>query len=468
MNEVKNNVVHEKSELKPNCLSFVEVLAQSIANIAPSAVPVLVIPAVFALTGNGTWLTLVFAIVVVALVGHHINQFAGRSSSPGALYSFVSAGLGAFPGYIAGSALIFAYVVDICAVSAGFANYFNVSIGYLGLTVPPQILFLVCIISACIMAYRDVQISAKTMLIFEAISLGTVFILLVVVFINSKTKIDLQQLSLQGTSLASIRMGLVMSFLAFVGFEAATTLGHEAKNPLKTIPKAVIGSVLFVGVFFVIAAYCEVLGFSGSATALNESASPLSELADMNGVGFLGVVISIGATLSCWSCVIACLISGSRIILSMGSKNYLPAAFAQIHTKNKTPHIAIFTITAIACIITLILSVTGLDPISIFIITGTVATFGFLLNYAMIVISAPVYLSKRKELKIINVILSIVTFLLLLIPIVGSVYPMPAFPYNILPFIFIAWIVISAVWFVINKKLSAAAPKITEDIVTQI
>jgi amino acid transporter len=456
VNEANKNMVHEKSKLKANCLSFVEVLAQSISNIAPSAVPVLVIPAVFALTGNGTWLTLVFAIVVVALVGHHINQFASRSSSPGALYTFVSEGLGSFPGYIAGCALIFAYMLDISAVTAGFANYFNITAGYLGLHISPKILFLVCIISACIMAYKDVQISAKTMLIFEAISLSTVLILLIIVFINSNHKFDMQQLSLQGTSISSMRMGLVLSFLAFVGFEAATTLGHEAKNPLKTIPRAVIGSVLFVGIFFVISAYCEILGFSGSETALNESASPLSELADMNGVGFLGIIISIGATLSCWSCVIACLISGARIILTMGSKNYLPKAIARIHKDNKTPYVAIFVLTAIACIITLALSIFGLDAITIFSIAGTIATFGFLVNYAMIVISAPVYLYKRKELKPIHIVVSIITFLLVLIPIIGSVYPLPAYPFSLLPFIFMAWILIAVLWFMINKKKSAA------------
>lgn len=468
MKEANTKIMNENNELKSNCLSFVEVLAQSIANIAPSAVPALVIPAVFTLTGNGTWLTLLFAIIAVLLVGYHINQFASRSTSPGALYSFVTNGLGVFPGYIAGCALVFAYLVDISAVTAGFANYFNVLIGELGIHVSPYLLFIFGILTAGIMAYKDVQISAKTMLIFEAISLSTVLLLFIIVFINSDVKIDIKQLSLQGSSLSSMRMGLVLSFLAFVGFESATTLGYEAKNPLKNIPKAVLSSVLFVGIFFVIGAYCEVLGFAGSGIALNESASPLSELANMNKVGFLGIIISIGATLSCWSCVIACLISGARIILMMGRKEYLPKALIKIHKHNKTPYIAIILIAIIACSITIGLTVLGFDAITVFSITGTIATFGFLLNYAMIVVSAPVYLYRRKELKPIHIILSIITFLLLLIPIVGSVYPLPPYPFNLLPFIFLLWIMGFACWFLIRRKQLVDTNKRNEDVVQEM
>jgi amino acid transporter len=54
---------------------------------------------------------------------------------------------------------------------------------------------------------------------------------------------------LKGVSPTSIRIGLVLSFFSFAGFESAASLGDEAKKPLKTIPKAIIISAITVGIF---------------------------------------------------------------------------------------------------------------------------------------------------------------------------------------------------------------------------
>src|ERR1035438_7626370 len=88
--------------LRAACLSFPETLAQSIASIAPSATPALVIPLVFANAGNGTWLAYLFATASIALVAASLNHFARRSASPGSLYSYISSGLGPGTGQIAG------------------------------------------------------------------------------------------------------------------------------------------------------------------------------------------------------------------------------------------------------------------------------------------------------------------------------------------------------------------------------
>lgn len=92
---------------------------------------------------------------------------------------------------------------------------------------------------------------------------------------------------------------------------------------------------------------------------------------------------------------------------------------------------------------------------------GTIATFGFLFNYALVTIASPVYLYKEKELKPKHIIVSIVTFIILLIPIVGSIYPLPVYPYNIFPFMFLAWLAAGAIWFFICK---AKNPNLVSDI----
>jgi amino acid transporter len=75
--------------LKPNCLSFGEVLAQSFAVIAPTTIPASNLGLIVALSGNGTWLSFVIGLVGLVFVSVNINQFASRTASPGSLYSYI-------------------------------------------------------------------------------------------------------------------------------------------------------------------------------------------------------------------------------------------------------------------------------------------------------------------------------------------------------------------------------------------
>src|SRR5262245_14435034 len=96
--------------LRRGALSPLETLAQSIAGIAPSATPGMLIPIVFGFAGNGTWLSYLLATIGILFTAQCINEFASRSACPGSLYSFVSQGLGQRAGIMTGWALLFAYV----------------------------------------------------------------------------------------------------------------------------------------------------------------------------------------------------------------------------------------------------------------------------------------------------------------------------------------------------------------------
>ena len=104
----------------------------------------------------------------------------------------------------------------------------------------------------------------------------------------------------------------MLSIFSFVGFESATTLGGEAREPLRTIPRAVLQCALLAGVFFMLCAYSEVLGFRGESGALSDSTSPLHLLAAKAGVSPLGVAIDCGAFISMFACVLACATAAAR------------------------------------------------------------------------------------------------------------------------------------------------------------
>ena len=128
---------------------------------------------------------------------------------------------------------------------------------------------------------------------------------------------------------------------SFVGFESATTLGGEARNPLHTIPRAVLQCAILAGVFFMLCSYSEVLGFRGESGKLSESTSPLHLLAEKAGIAPLGVAIDFGAFISMFACVLACTTAAARVLMRMAHGGLLPTLFERTNRKHGTPGPAI-------------------------------------------------------------------------------------------------------------------------------
>ena len=128
---------------------------------------------------------------------------------------------------------------------------------------------------------------------------------------------------------------MVIAIFSLVGFECATAFGEEANNPLKTIPRAVIVSLLLTGLFFVFVTYTEVLGFTGYKTTLDKIDAPLNVLADLVRLPWLKAPISIGAMLSFFSLALSCMNSGARILYPMARLGVFPRAIGNSHEKMK-------------------------------------------------------------------------------------------------------------------------------------
>jgi amino acid transporter len=450
------------SGLRPDCLPFPEVLAQSIANIAPTVTPTVNAALVFASAGAGTWFTYLLATLGLVFVSLNINQFARRSASPGSLYAYIARGLGPTAGVITGWALVMAYMLTAMAVLAGFANYGSVLLSPLGINPSPIFLFAICAGLAWYVAYKDIQLSTVIMLALEAVSVGLILILGLIIVSKKGYVIDTSQLTLEGVKPGGVMLGLVLGVFSYVGFESATTLGDEAKRPLRNIPRAVILSTVVCGLFFMLISYIEVLGFKGTSIAFNESTAPMSDLANFAGVGFFGLIISLGATVSLFACTLACINAGARILFSMGRHGFFHSSIGQAHGRNETPHVAITLVSLVAFLVPMLMNMAGVKVLDIYGYAGTIATYGFLVAYILISIAAPVYLKREHQLKAADVLYAVLAVGFMIIPVLGSVgipgensiFPVPPAPYNVFPYLFLVYLAIGAVWFLVLRSRS--------------
>ena len=232
------------NKLKPNCLNFTELLAQNIALISPTMTAALIVPLMFGTTGNISWLSYAVGTLMLLFVAFNLNQFARRTTNSGSMYTYTSSGLGFGGGALCGWCLVWAYLFIGLAGTTGFTIFAGKLLGMIHIAAPPVLLFAVCIGVCFLLAYFDIKVSTLVMLGAEAFSCFFILLLCMIVLGHHHFAVDTTQFTLKGVSLSTLGMGVVVAIFSLVGFESSTAFGEEAVNPLKTIPKSIIWSLV--------------------------------------------------------------------------------------------------------------------------------------------------------------------------------------------------------------------------------
>src|SRR6202000_371549 len=123
-------------QLKANCLSYTELLAQAVALISPTMTAALIIPVMYSNTGDWSWLSYALGTIMLLFVAYNLNQFARRSTGAGSMYAYTCRGLGLTAGRISGWALIWAYLGISMAGTTGASIFANTLLGMMGLHLP--------------------------------------------------------------------------------------------------------------------------------------------------------------------------------------------------------------------------------------------------------------------------------------------------------------------------------------------
>src|SRR5580704_11750299 len=434
--------------LRSAALSPSETLAQSVALIAPTGAPVMTVPLVFGLAGDGCALAFLISTITILLVALNVNQFARVSASPGSLYTYITDHMHPRFGVLAGWALLIAYVATAAAVSAGVTNYANVILrDRFGMQASPLLATALVMVFACYLAYRDVQMSTRLMLWLEAGSVALISVVALGIIAKHGWRLDIGQFTLKGVTPEKLRLGLVLAIFSSVGFESATSLGSEARNPLTSIPRAVKWSAALAGLFFFVCAYAEVLGFRGETQPLDKSLAPLHILAQKAGLPpLVGTLTDLGAVLSFFSCFLACITAAARVLFLMGRHGALHSVLGDAHAENQTPHRAVLLSSIAAFLPAAIMTLRGVSLFDIYGLVGTLATFGFVTVYILVSAAAPLYLRSQGRLTPRAITISVLAVLAMGAALLGSLYPVPAPPYSILPYLYAGLLLAGFAW----------------------
>jgi amino acid transporter len=454
MSAATDQIATEKSAvpLRTGALGLIEVIGQSLAAIAPTLTPALNITVVAGLAGIGCWMAYFIGTLGVVIVAASVGILAARHPEAGAYFVYIGRTFGPFAGAMAGWAMISAYLFTAIAVTLSFAIFLGNFLSVFGLQLDLAAncaVMLAFIAVVTYAAYRDVKLSSRTGLLLEVISIGIIIAITAMIIRAKGTVIDPKQLDIASFKYGPVFSALPFVIFSFVGFESSATLAKESANPRRNIPLAVIGCGAFAGIFFTSIAYFMVFGMRDDTATLGASSAPFGDVAAKAGLGWASTIVYFAAMISVFACALASINAAARLLYSMGKYQFLHRSMGFVHDTHRTPHRAV-----LCCGFLLTVICFGLLPLGLlnaFGYAGTFASFGFVVVYLMLCVVAPLDLRKSGEMRSRHVLLGLIGAALMLFVIVGSVYPVPEYPYDILPYIFFAYLSVGAVWFATLK-----------------
>lgn len=425
-------------------LRMPELVAQSIGLVGVSGGVGMLIPAVFATAGPHTWLAYVFATITLVFVSWSIMFFSRQTASQGALYTYAAWGLGGHGGLVCAACLLIAYALGGAGILLGAANALAAFLNKVGWSVDMASIPVALALTGSLallgwfLTSRDVLMSTRVTM---AVELVTIVLISLIVWglltLGGTVLVDRSQLSLQDVSFQQLQPGIVLAFFSFVGFESATVLGREARRPLKAVPVAVMISVLVPAGLFVLSSYAMVATFS-SATDLARLEAPLSSMADRLGWGRAGVFLELGVALSFFVAFLSSLNAAARIAFALAHDGHLPCALGRLHPRHQTPHVAVGWNIALSLALSgVLIGTCGVSLVDAYGWLSTVATYGYLLAYLLVALSAPLYLLGQRRLGVRSVLWTLGAVGMLSIPLIGSVSPAPPGVYGTLPYVFV-------------------------------
>jgi len=441
--------------LRTGALNLIETVGQSLAAIAPTLTPALNISVVAGLAGIGCWMSYFIGTLGVVIVAASVGVLAARHPEAGSYFVYIGRSFGPFTGALAGWSMISAYMFTAVAVALSFAIFLGNILGAFGIKLnmaATTAVMLVFIATVTYAAYRDVKLSSRVGLILEVISVG-IMIVITAFFVHVQgTVIDPPQLKIASFNYGGVFSALPFVIFSFVGFESSATLAKESANPRRNIPVAVIGCAAFAGIFFTLMAYLMVFGIGNDTTALGKSAAPFGDVAAKAGLGWASVVVYFAAMISVFACCLASINAAARLLFSMGRYQFLHRSMGLVHDTHRTPHRAILLCGGMLAVICVAMLPAGF--LDAFGYAGTFASFGFVVVYFALCIVAPMDLKKSREMKPFHVVIGMLGAALMSFVVFGSVYPVPEYPYNILPYLFFAYMTVGGIWFAVLKVKS--------------
>jgi amino acid transporter len=434
--------------LSHNAVGLREVVFQSITGMAPAGAIAFALTYVASAAGAALPLALILAMIPSLMVASTLAQFAKKIPSAGGYYTYTSRGLNSNAGFITAWFFLFyeplmpstVFAVVGFLVQTTFPTVF-------GLAIPWYVWSIAGILLLHWITYRNIHASSRIASILGAIEVLVFLALAITILFKTPHLPGFTPFTPSASlnhSWSGVLLGMVFGIFTFCGFETAAPLGEEARNPRKTVGKAVLIAALMIGVFYMICAYAGVTGWGFSKMdGYAASSNPWNILAERYW-GWGWILIFLALMNSQMGNGVASQTACTRVLYAMGRIGVLPKKLSTIHEKHKIPSVALNVQTTITLILTLGLGFL-FGPFMASQLIALILTLAIIMVYILGNIALIRFYRKEypSEFSIwLHGIFPIISSLFMVVALIGSIFPVPAYPLNLAPYLVIIWLII--------------------------
>lgn len=405
-------------------------------------------------------LAFVFAIIGVGLVAYGFVKLSRYISHTGSVYALVGVTLGPRFGFVAGWALLGAYVGIAVGSSIEFGLFAGNFLRGVGVTNSDEWFWwtLIAIAVVTALSFTEIKIITRSLLVSELIGAVLVVLLSVIILVRvfghhapSGYAAQTNFLSLpSGTGIGTIGAAAVFGFLAFAGFEGAAALGEETENPKRDIPKALKVAIVIVSAFFLLVIIAQSVGYgtdSKGVTAFVNDGSPYGDLGKAYVGSWFADLLNLVASISLFAILLGTVAGSARIMyaLARDAGSGRPGAGNRgLASTNKTgaPIFALCIVLAVVLVMDVVERIQGTPVLDATFYALTIGTISILVAYALATLGALRFLfTGVRKAPAWQVVIPVVAFLFVAYTIYKNAVGLE-YPYNTFPYIVAAWLVV--------------------------
>lgn len=301
--------------------------------------------------GPAVTLSFVLAAVGCGFAGLCYAEFASMIPVAGSAYTYSYATMGEFIAWIIGWDLVLEYALGAATVGVSWSSYLNELLKQYDMAIPMEFasspaeggiinlpaIVIVCLLSLLLMRGMRQSAAINNVLVIIKVAVVILFIILGWKFINPEFHTPFIPENTGGSfgGFPGIAAGAALVFFAFIGFDAVSTAAQEAKNPQKSMPIGILGSLVICTILYVLFSY--VMTGLVPYQIFKGDASPAATAFAVTGYDFLQTTLIIAILAGYTSVILVMLMGQSRVFYSMSKDGLLPKVFGEIHAKFRTP-----------------------------------------------------------------------------------------------------------------------------------
>jgi len=452
--------------LHRGALGLVDIAASTMANIGPAYSFMFGFGLIVVTAGIAAPLTIIAAVIAIALLGNTLSQFSRAQPSTGGFITFVGKSFGGTSAVTTALLCGAGYIIAISSVLAVSGWYLEYLLNYYFAWNIPWILWSVLLTAFSVwMMYRGVAVSTKLAGFFFGFEMLILVIVSIAALAQNGSHLSAApfEWSHLNNGFSGLAPGFPLAVYLFIGWENSAALAEETGNPRRNVPRAVYLSIALMAVLYLLVAYSTVAGFHDNGSKLALAPIPFITVAHST-LAKISVLAYLAGLTSTVGVLIAAVNSQARLIFNAGREGLLPRWIGHVHPKRKTPINAIYTFVGIAtliigfwCLGHLIGGDGGsMNGLNFFDESGTMGTLLVLVVYFLANLALPFYYRKYRpqEFHVVkHLILPVLGMIIIAVPVYYLCKPPQPQPYDWFPYAALIILVASVIYaYVLNRR----------------